>query len=168
MDTSNDENEHEIPWDYITFMHTATKAMGGTSMGGNNSKHDGPHFGFQRLAVMVEMLSWGDVGLYLVTPGGGLGGAAIDVLVFAPAAPALRAAPWIVVRGNHVEQSLNGATVVEFAALPGKAEGMIADFKALLKKYSVSEQTGMAVFRDFDPSCLMAYAKRCKQERILY
>ena len=60
------------------------------------------------------------------------------------------------------------STVVEFAALPGKAEGMIADFKALLKKYSVSEQTGMAVFRDFDPSCLMAYAKRCKQERILY
>lgn len=60
------------------------------------------------------------------------------------------------------------STVVEFAALPGRAEGMIADFKALLQKYTVSEQTGMAVFRDFDPSCLMAYARRCKRERILY
>ena len=27
-----DENEHKIPWNYIEFMHTATKAMGGTSM----------------------------------------------------------------------------------------------------------------------------------------
>ncbi len=72
-----DENEHEIPWDYINFMHTATKAMGGTSMGGGNGKHDGPHFGFQRLAVMVEMLSWGDAGIYLTTPGGMLGSAAV-------------------------------------------------------------------------------------------
>ncbi len=24
-----DEHEHEIPWDYIEFMHTAMKAMGG-------------------------------------------------------------------------------------------------------------------------------------------
>jgi len=27
-----DENEHEIPWAYIQFMHTATKAMGSSSM----------------------------------------------------------------------------------------------------------------------------------------
>ena len=24
-----DENEHEIPWDYIEFMHTSLKALGG-------------------------------------------------------------------------------------------------------------------------------------------
>jgi acyl-CoA dehydrogenase len=72
-----DEHEHEIPWDYINFMHMATKAMGGTSMGGNNGKSEGPHFTFQRLAVMVEMLSWGDAGLYLTTPGGMLGSAAV-------------------------------------------------------------------------------------------
>ena len=72
-----DEHEHEIPWDYINFMHMATRAMGGTSMGGNNGKSEGSHFTFQRLAVMVEMLSWGDAGLYLTTPGGMLGSAAV-------------------------------------------------------------------------------------------
>ena len=60
------------------------------------------------------------------------------------------------------------STVVEFACLPGKAEGMLSDFKALLRKYTVSEQTGMAVFRDFDPSELLPFGKRCKMERVLY
>ena len=27
-----DEHEHEIPWDYIEFMHSAMKAMGGSSL----------------------------------------------------------------------------------------------------------------------------------------
>ena len=27
-----DEHEHEIPWDYIEFMHTAMKAMGGSAL----------------------------------------------------------------------------------------------------------------------------------------
>ncbi len=27
-----DEHEHEIPWDYIEFMHNAMKAMGGSSL----------------------------------------------------------------------------------------------------------------------------------------
>ena len=73
-----DEHEHEIPWDYITFMHTATKAMGGASMAANEGRKEGPRFGFQRLAIMVEMLSWGDAGMYLCTPGGMLGSAAVS------------------------------------------------------------------------------------------
>ncbi len=60
------------------------------------------------------------------------------------------------------------STVVEFACLPGRAESMLGDFKALLQKYSVSEQTGMAVFRDFDPSCLLPYGQRCRRERVQY
>jgi methanogenesis imperfect marker protein 11 len=60
------------------------------------------------------------------------------------------------------------STVVEFACLPGKAEGMLSDFKALLRKYTVSEQTGMAVFRDFDPSELLPFGQRCKRERVQY
>ena len=60
------------------------------------------------------------------------------------------------------------STVVEFACLPGKGEGMLGDFRALLKKYTVSEQTGMAVFRDFDPSELLPFGQRCKQERVSY
>jgi tRNA(Ile2) C34 agmatinyltransferase TiaS len=45
---------------------------------------------------------------------------------------------------------------------------MLADFKTLLGRYTVSEQTGMAVFRDFDPASLLAYGRRCKSERVLY
>lgn len=78
-----DENEHAIPWDYIEFMHTAMKAAGG---GGGltvneekpkESAEKRPPIGYQRLAAQIEMLSWGDVGFYLVTPGGGLGAAAV-------------------------------------------------------------------------------------------
>ncbi len=80
-----DENEHEIPWNFITFMHTAVKSMGGTSMvpdDGKKKKDDEkkkkrPPIGYQRLASMVEMLSWGDAGIYLCTPGGMLGSAAV-------------------------------------------------------------------------------------------
>lgn len=80
-----DKNEHDIPWDYINFMHQATKAMGGTSMAPDESEKEDkkekkdkrPSLNYQRLMVMVEMLSWGDAGIYLCTPGGMLGSAAV-------------------------------------------------------------------------------------------
>ncbi len=79
-----DENEHSIPWDYVEFMHTAMRSMGG---GGGltvteDKPKDGaekrPPIGYQKLAAQIEMLSWGDVGYYLITPGGGLGAAAVQ------------------------------------------------------------------------------------------
>lgn len=80
-----DENEHEIPWDYINFMHQAMRATGAGSLAPREGKKNGdkpkekrPPIGYQSLAFMLEMLSWGDVGLYLVTPGGGLGAAAVE------------------------------------------------------------------------------------------
>jgi acyl-CoA dehydrogenase len=80
-----DENEHEIPWDYINFMHQAMLATGAGSLAPKESKKvEGeekkarPPIAYQSLAFMLEMLSWGDVGLYLVTPGGGLGAAAVE------------------------------------------------------------------------------------------
>ncbi len=78
-----DEHEHEIPWDYINFMHMAMRQTGAGSLaprGGNGSKDkpDRPRIGYQALAYMLETLSWGDVGMYLVTPGGGLGAAAVE------------------------------------------------------------------------------------------
>jgi acyl-CoA dehydrogenase len=79
------ENEHAVPWDYINFMHTAIKSMGGTSMAPDedSTKKDASHekrapIGYQRLAHLVEMLSWGDAGMYLCTPGGMLGSAAVS------------------------------------------------------------------------------------------
>jgi acyl-CoA dehydrogenase len=71
-----DENEHEIPWDYINFMHQAMRATGAGSLAPPKEKR--PPIGYQSLAFMLEVLSWGDVGLYLVTPGGGLGAAAVE------------------------------------------------------------------------------------------
>ncbi|MEW6028425.1 MAG: acyl-CoA dehydrogenase family protein [Chloroflexota bacterium] len=85
-----DEHEHEIPWDYIEFMHTAMKAMGAGSLapkekGNGHNGHEGeepkekrPPIAYQSLAAQIEMLSWGDVGFYLITPGGGLGAAAVQ------------------------------------------------------------------------------------------
>ena len=81
-----DEHEHEIPWDYIEFMHTAMKAMSAGSLAprGNGHGDSGeqnekrPSIAYQMLASQIEMLAWGDVGMYLVTPGGGLGAAAVQ------------------------------------------------------------------------------------------
>ena len=80
-----DEHEHDIPWDYIEFMHTAMKSMGGGSLAPREEKKEEdpnkpkrPPIGYQLLASQIEMLAWGDVGFYLITPGGGLGAAAVQ------------------------------------------------------------------------------------------
>jgi acyl-CoA dehydrogenase len=80
-----DEHEHEIPWEYIEFMHAAMKSMGGGSLApreeagtGNGGNSGRAPIGYQVLAAQIEMLAWGDVGMYLITPGGGLGTAAIQ------------------------------------------------------------------------------------------
>ncbi|HSM70634.1 MAG TPA: hypothetical protein VK851_03745, partial [Anaerolineales bacterium] len=82
-----DEHEHEIPWDYIEFMHSAMKAMGGSSLAPNENgngkdnkssdKEKRPPIGYQLIAAQLEALSWGDVGMYHCLPGGGLGAAAV-------------------------------------------------------------------------------------------
>ena len=44
-----DENEHEIPWDYIEFMHNSQKAMGAGSLtDAGPKKKEGPRLSFQR------------------------------------------------------------------------------------------------------------------------
>ena len=81
-----DENEHEIPWSYIEFMHTAMRSIGGGSLApreekpkeGGGQKEKRPPIAYQSLAAQIEMLSWGDAGFYLITPGGGLGAAAVQ------------------------------------------------------------------------------------------
>jgi acyl-CoA dehydrogenase len=84
-----DEHEHEIPWDYINFMHQALQAVGAGSLAASTEngreekekeekKGKYPPIGYQSLAFMLETLSWGDVGIYLVTPGGSLGAAAVE------------------------------------------------------------------------------------------
>jgi len=80
-----DEHEHEIPWEYIEFMHSAMKSIGGANLApkgekpeSNSDRPKRPPIGYQLLASQIEMLAWGDVGMYLTTPGGGLGAAAVQ------------------------------------------------------------------------------------------
>ena len=74
-----DECENEIPWDYINFVHMGMKSgVGARSFAPSQNGDSGPSLHYQNLVFTIEMLSWGDVGLYLCTPGGGLGAAAIE------------------------------------------------------------------------------------------
>ncbi len=78
-----DEHEHEIPWDYIEFMHTAMKAFGGSSLAPSENFNKGEEkdkrssIGYQVLAAQIEALAYGDLGMYHCLPGGGLGAAAV-------------------------------------------------------------------------------------------
>ena len=78
-----DEHEHEIPWDYIEFMHSAMRAMGGSGLAPHDNgkkseeKEKRPAIGYQMIASQIEVLCWGDVGMYHCLPGGGLGAAAV-------------------------------------------------------------------------------------------
>lgn len=80
----HDENENEIPWDYIEFMHNAMKQMGAASMVPDPEKEkeaekkEKPRQAYVVMAHQIEMLSWGDAGIYLCTPRGGLGSAAVE------------------------------------------------------------------------------------------
>jgi acyl-CoA dehydrogenase len=79
-----DENEGEIPWDYIEFMHGALKSMGSASLVPDREKQKQekkekkPSQAYVVMAHQIEMLSWGDAGFYLCTPRGGLGSAAVE------------------------------------------------------------------------------------------
>jgi len=76
-----DENEHEVPWDYINLMWQTGQTVGrgrGYRAGTAPAKDDDPRIRQQALIHMIEMMSWGDAGLYLCTPGSALGGAAIE------------------------------------------------------------------------------------------
>ncbi len=73
-----DEHEHEIPWDYINFMHEAMRQLGSASLVPQPDGEEGPSQAYQAMAHTIEMLSWGDAGMYLCTPRGGLGAAAVE------------------------------------------------------------------------------------------
>src|SRR5512141_216760 len=64
-----DEHEHEIPWDYIEFMHNAMKATGvgslapkekGNGQDGDEKKEKRPPIAYQALEAQREKLGWGD------------------------------------------------------------------------------------------------------------
>lgn len=56
------------------------------------------------------------------------------------------------------------ATVCEFAT--PDADALVDRFHRLLRKYTLSEKTGMAVYRGFDPSTLLDFARRVKRGEV--
>lgn len=87
-----DEHEHERPTDYIQVMWPVMADMQKTSLeherkkaeakekGGAPKEKKGPSTYFISMMHMIEILSWGDVGQYLCTPSGMLGGTAIEAV----------------------------------------------------------------------------------------
>jgi acyl-CoA dehydrogenase len=75
-----DEHEHDIPWEYINLMWQETLQSGRSYRGLGQDAGKGSPMVTQRQAYMIEMMSWGDAGLYLCTPGSGLGGAAVQAV----------------------------------------------------------------------------------------
>ncbi len=83
-----DEHEHEIPWEYVNRMwpvmkmewaRRVMKAQQELAGERKEKKSSGKKYHFNlQLVFMVEMLSWGDAGIYLCTPGPALAGFAID------------------------------------------------------------------------------------------
>ncbi len=79
-----DEHEHDRPWEYINVMWQAEMQSSARGQGivtsDSGAKAEGPRMRNLVLMHTVEMLSWGDCGLYLSTAGGALGGAAIEAV----------------------------------------------------------------------------------------
>ena len=80
-----DEHEHARPEPFIEqmwpFMRDMQKrTLEKLSNGDATKRRDGPSTQYLRLMLMIEMLSWGDAGIYLCLPGGALGGAAIEAV----------------------------------------------------------------------------------------
>lgn len=83
-----DENEHQRPelfiqqlWPVMRDMQKKTLDRLAESASGGGGDTDGRQsMATLRLMLMIEMLSWGDAGIYLCLPGGALGGAAIEAV----------------------------------------------------------------------------------------
>lgn len=83
-----DRQEHERPVEYVSMMWQFLRdqnkrrfeKMLAANGDGGRPKREGPDWSLLRLICMVEMLSWGDAGMYLCTPDPLLGGAAVEAV----------------------------------------------------------------------------------------
>ncbi|RMG95303.1 MAG: acyl-CoA dehydrogenase [Chloroflexi bacterium] len=79
-----DEHEHERPVEYIQIMWPVIREQYRQRFekqkNGDRPKREGPDYRVLRLIMIIEMLSWGDAGLYLSTPDPALGGAAVEAV----------------------------------------------------------------------------------------
>ncbi len=83
-----DEQEHERPVEYINMiwpvLRDQAKAQAdkqqAREQNGAVKQKERLNWGILQLILQIEALSWGDAAIYLCTPNGGLGGAAVDAV----------------------------------------------------------------------------------------
>jgi methanogenesis imperfect marker protein 11 len=68
---------------------------------------------------------------------------------------------------NPVKTTNNASSALVFAVTPGKEEALVRDFERLIRKYSISKETGMAVMTKVRaPEVLKAYSRKVKREQV--
>jgi acyl-CoA dehydrogenase len=81
-----DENEHARPTEFASNMWPIMREMQKKTLDklsappDADAKPERQSTSNLRLMLMIEMLSWGDAGIYLCLPGGALGGAAVEAV----------------------------------------------------------------------------------------
>ncbi len=68
---------------------------------------------------------------------------------------------------NPVKTTNNASSGLVFAVTPGKEEALVRDFERLIRKYSISKETGMVVMTKVRaPEVLKTYARKVKREQV--
>ncbi len=68
---------------------------------------------------------------------------------------------------NPAKTTNNASSGLVFAVTPGKEEQLARDFERLIRKYTISKETGMAVMnRVRAPEVLKAYSRKVKREQV--
>jgi methanogenesis imperfect marker protein 11 len=68
---------------------------------------------------------------------------------------------------NPVKTTNNASSALVFAVTPGKEEALVRDFERLIRKYSISKETGMVVMTKVrPPEVLKNYSRKVKREQV--
>jgi methanogenesis imperfect marker protein 11 len=68
---------------------------------------------------------------------------------------------------NPAKTTNNASSGLVFAVTPGKENCLVRDFEGLLKKYTISKETGMVIsYKVRSPEVLKAYSRKVKREQV--
>ena len=68
---------------------------------------------------------------------------------------------------NPAKTTNNASSALVFGVTPGKEKDLVSDFERLIRKYSISKETGMVVMTKVRaPEVLKTYARKVKREQV--
>jgi methanogenesis imperfect marker protein 11 len=68
---------------------------------------------------------------------------------------------------NPAKTTNNASSALVFAVTPGKEDMLVRDFERLIRKYTISKETGMVVSRKvMAPEVLKTYSRKVKREQV--